>query len=323
MTSSIQTIMTLRITQIVYEADNILRYVLADPAGVPLPPFTAGAHIDLHLPGGLVRPYSLCGDPADRSRYDIAVLRDEKGRGGSKALHDTLRAGGLISVSAPRNQFPLAETATRHLLLAGGIGVTPMIAMIYTLVSLGQAFEMHFCTRAPEVTAFRNFLAPRIANGSVILHHDNGDPARGLDIQTLLKDPESGTHLYYCGPVGFMDAVKGASAHWPKGTVHFEYFSSPADPIVAVGGDGAFQVKIKDTGEVFEVPADKTIVSVLRDNGYAVDTQCEEGFCGTCMTRYVEGEADHRDIILDDDDRGQFMLICCSRAKSPVIVLDI
>ncbi len=323
MTDQPPILMTLRITQIVFEAENILRYVLTDPAELPLSPFSAGAHIDLHLPGGLVRPYSLCSDPTDRSRYDVAVLRDEKGRGGSKAVHDTLRAGALITVSTPRNQFPLVDAATRHLLLAGGIGVTPMIAMILELERLGQPYEMHYCTRAPEVTAFRDFLAPRIQNGSVIIHHDGGDPAQGLDIGALLKDPQAGTHLYYCGPGGFMDAVKGASAHWPKGTVHFEYFSAPADPVVVVGGNAEFQVKIRDTGDVFDVPADKSIVSVLRENGYAIDTQCEEGFCGTCMTRYVEGEPDHRDLVLDDDDRGQFLLICCSRAKSPVIVLDI
>jgi len=314
---------TVRIEEIAYEAKGILRYVLVDPDGESLEQFDAGAHIDVFLGNDLMRQYSLCSDPMDNFHYQIAVLLDEKGRGGSKTLHEKSRAGETITISLPSNHFPLAMGASRHLLLAGGIGVTPMIAMIHELETRGEVYEMHFCTRSPETTAFKKLLAPRIEKGHVHVHHDNGDPSQGLDIVGLLCEQPSGSHLYFCGPGGFMDAVKSASAHWDDGTVHFEYFSAPSDNNTDKTANTAFLVKIKDTGEVFEVPADKSIANVLRDSGIPIDTQCENGYCGTCLTRYVEGEPDHRDVVLDDDDREQFMLICCSRAKSPMMVLDI
>lgn len=314
--------MTLRLEQVVYEASNILRYVLVDPGGSSLEKPEAGCHIDVILDNNIVRQYSLCGDPADASCYEIAVLREENGRGGSKSIHETFHVGASVNVSTPRNHFPLAEDATRHLMLAGGIGVTPMIAMLHELERKGATYELHYCTRSEDVTAFKKTLAPYIKKGSVHIHHDGGDFNKGLDVITLLAVQEPGTHVYYCGPGGFMKAVKDASSHWEKGTVHSEYFSAPADNILDKSENTAFQVKIKDTSEVFNVPADKTIANVLRENGIPVDTQCEDGYCGTCLTRYVEGEPDHRDFVLDEEDREQFMMICCSRAKSQFIVLD-
>ncbi|MBB3065994.1 PDR/VanB family oxidoreductase [Limibacillus halophilus] len=313
----------LRIARVICETDKIRRYVFESLDATPLPPFTAGANISVFLPNEVVRQYSLCGDPADRSRYEIAVLCEVDGRGGSKEIHRTFIEGGEVFISSPRNLFPLNQDANHNILLAGGIGVTPMIAMLQELESRQASYELHYCTRSIDTTAFLEFLTPRIQNGRVRIYHDGGDPARGLDIDAFLKSNDQDTHLYYCGPSGFMKAVKSASEHWPRKSVHFEYFAASSDENVLVATENsAFKVKIASTGEVFDIPSDSSIVDVLRDNGLPVDTQCEEGYCGSCMTRYLSGEPDHRDSVLDEEDRSQFMLICCSRAKSPCLVLD-
>lgn len=314
----------LRVVSTHYEATGIASFELEDPNGGILPVFSAGAHIDVWISDNECREYSLCGAPNQSHTYKIGVLREDEGSGGSLWVHEYLRVGEIIEISPPRNLFPLSDDANSHLLLAGGIGVTPFIAMIMELEAQDKPYEMHFCTRSPDRTPFMEFLTPRIEAGHVHVHHDGGAPAAGLDIKTLLSKQSVGAHLYYCGPAGFMIAAKDASSHWTKGTTHFEYFSSPDDG--AANGEQmnmAFQIKLKETGEVYDVPADQTIVEVLRDNGIPVDTQCEDGFCATCMTRYVSGEPEHRDSVLDEDDRSQFVLICCARSKTPLLELDI
>lgn len=316
--------MRLRVVKTHYEATGISTFELQYPNGAALPGFSAGAHIDIWISEDECRQYSLCGTPDNTYTYKIGVQREDEGSGGSIWVHEHLRVGEIIETSSPRNLFPLVDDAGSHLLLAGGIGVTPLIAMIHELEARDAIYEMHFCTRSADRTPFMKFLTPRIEAGRVHIHHDEGDPAAGLDIAALLHDQPNGAHLYYCGPVGFMAAAKGASSHWAKGTVHFEYFSSPEDD--EVDGDAVntpFQIKLKDSGEVFDVPADQTIVEVLRENDIPVDTQCEDGFCATCMTRYVAGEPEHRDSVLDDDDRTQFVLICCARSKTPLLELDL
>lgn len=315
---------TLVVTRIEVLAKDIRSFELVDPEGRDLPPFTAGAHLDFHLPDGQVRQYSLCNDPAERHRYVIAVLREADGRGGSVVMHDSVREGDRRDIGGPRNNFPLAEQdAQRHLLLAGGIGVTPMMAMVVRLQAEGMNFLMHYCTKSPEHTAFLDRLAEFVSDGRVRLHHDGGDPAKGLDIADALALPAPGTHLYICGPAGFMAAAKQASAHWPKGTVHFEYFSVDE----AVTGTGpapdGFEVRIASTGATFFVPAEKSIVQVLADNGIEVETSCESGLCGTCITRYLEGDIDHRDMVLDDDEQSEYLTVCCSRSKGALLVLDL
>ena len=189
-----------RVCAVASEADDIASFELRHPEGAPLPAFTAGAHIDVHLEGGLVRQYSLCGDPADRHSYRIAVLREPSGRGGSQAMH-AVKAGDRLAISAPRNHFPLAgPEANFHLLFAGGIGVTPMMAMIHELESRQADYLLHYCTRSPEKTAFRDRLAPRVKTGHVLLHHDGGDPAKGLDIAGTLASFVPTEHVYICGP---------------------------------------------------------------------------------------------------------------------------
>lgn len=319
-----------RVRSITYEGENINAYEVVDPDGKPLPPFEAGSHIDLYFRDGRVRQYSLCSDPQDRYRFVFAVQRELDGRGGSRAIFERVHVGRILTISEPRNNFPLHLEAKRHLLLAGGIGVTPMMSMLHELQRIGADFTLHYCARSPERTAFIEQVRPLVAAGRVFIHWDDGDPSRGLDIPALLRDYEPGTHLYFCGPRGFMAAVAAAVAHWPSGTTHCEYFTPAAPeptgsaPENVEGAIGVgFQVRIASTGQTFDVPNDKSIVQVLREHGIEVPTSCESGLCGTCRTRYLEGQPDHRDYILDEQEKDSVMLICCSRSKSPLLVLDL
>jgi vanillate O-demethylase ferredoxin subunit len=312
--------MQLRVRSITYLAEAVNRYELVDPRGRDLPRFAAGAHIDLRL-GGLVRQYSLCNDPAERRRYCIAVLRETASRGGSRLLHEGVRVGDLVEVSPPRNRFPLAAEAERHLLIAGGIGIAPIMAMVAELGRRRADFQLHYCTRSAERTAFRDNLAPLAAEGRVHFHHDGGDPARGLDIRAALRQPAPGTHLYYCGPQTLMAAAAKASEGWPAGTVHCEYFDAP--PPSEVVEDQPFRVKLARRGAEYEIPVGATIVDVLRRHGIPVPTSCELGYCGACLTRYLDGEPDHRDQVLREYGRERYVLICCARSKTPVLTLDL
>jgi vanillate monooxygenase ferredoxin subunit len=319
--SSIMTF-EVQVDRITRETPDIAAFALVHPDGSELPSFTAGAHIDVQLSSGLRRQYSLCNDPRERHRYVIAVLREEAGRGGSKAMHDELAVGHRLTISGPRNTFPLAGREARlHLLLAGGIGVTPMMAMIAELEARGASWRMHYCTRSLERTAFVARLQPLIDAGTVTLHHDDGDPARGLDLRAVLRTFALGTHVYVCGPPGFMAAANAAFGAWPPHTVHREYFSPPEEP--PAGGGAAFQVQINRTGQVFDVPAGRSIVAVLREHGFDIATDCEEGYCGTCITPYLAGDPDHRDTVLDHAQRGRYVMICCARAHRSPLVLDL
>jgi vanillate monooxygenase ferredoxin subunit len=289
-----------------------------------LPAFTAGAHLDVHLPNGLVRQYSLCNPPAQSDRYLIAVLRDAASRGGSQAVHDAVAAGSTLQVSVPKNHFPLAEVAPHHLLLAGGIGITPMLAMAETLSVSGQSFELHHATRSRERTAFMDRLAAAPYASRVTHHFDDGEPAQRLDIATTLGSAPKDAHLYVCGPQGFMDAVLGAarSSGWPEVRLHYEFFgAAPVD----TSGDGSFEVEIASSGRVIPVKADQTALAALIDAGVDVPMSCEQGVCGTCLTGVKSGTPDHRDHYLTPEEQAandQF-LPCCSRAKSARLVLDL
>ncbi len=314
--------MLLRVRSITYLAEAINGYELVDPRGRDLPRFAAGAHIAVRHGAGAVRDYSLWNDPAERRRYCIAVLREHHGRG-SCHMHDAVHVGDLVEASMPRNNFPLIE-AERYLLLAGGIGITPIMAMIAELRRRRAEFLLHYCTRSPEATAFRDELDLLAAAGRVRFHHDNGDPARGLDIAATLRDPWPGTHLYYCGPAGMMAAAAAAAADWPEGTAHCEYFTGPAArPPVPLAEDRPFRIRLAKDGGEYQIPAGETIIDVLRRHGIPLRTSCELGYCGTCLTPYLAGEPDHRDQILSNADRRRYVLICCSRSKTPVLELDL
>ena len=315
--------MLLRVRSITYLTDEIYAYELADPNGRDLPRFAAGAHVAVRIGAGVWRDYSLWNDPAERRRYCIAVLRDKQGLG-SRQLHDAVRVGDIAEVSWPRNNFPLAETADRHLLIAGGIGITPIMAMIAELRRRRADFRLHYCARTPEKTAFREELDLLAATGRVVFHFDGGDPTKGLDIAALLREPRPGTHLYYCGPAGLMRAAAEAAAHWPDGTVHCEYFTGPAAARpAALEDDQPFRIRLAKSGGDYEVPPGETILQVLRRSGVDVRASCELGYCGTCLTRYLGGEVDHRDQILNETARKTYLLTCCARAKGDELVLDL
>jgi ferredoxin-NADP reductase len=312
--------MRLRIRSITYLAEAINGYELVDLRGRDLPRFAAGAHIDLRV-GSFLRQYSLWNDPAERRRYCIAVLREDAGRGASHYLHEGVRVGGLVEVSLPRNNFSLDLAAERHLLIAGGIGIAPIMAMIPELRRRRAEFEIHFCTRSPQRTAFYNELTPLVAEGRLRFHHDGGDPAQGLDIAATLCDPRPGTHLYGCGPAPFIAAIAAAAREWPASTVHYELFTGP--PETAAEEERPFRVKLARSGGDYEVPAGDSIVGVLRRHGIAVRTSCELGYCGACLTPYLAGEPDHRDQVLEENGRKRYLLICCSRSKTPALELDL
>jgi len=312
-----------KVNRIAVEAEDIRSFEFVHPEGGELPPFTAGSHLDVHLPNGLVRQYSLCNDPRETHRYVVAVLREPVGRGGSASMHDEVREADRVTITVPRNHFPLHEEAGRHLLIAGGIGITPMLAMARRLAATGADFRLHYCTRSAEKTAFLEVLqAPPFAE-RVTFHHDGGDPSKGLDVTALLAEVEEGTHVYCCGPTGLMHAVQEASVHWPLGRVHFEFFA--ADPDVPEEPSTAFEVEIASSGDVYQVPPDKSILDVLLENGHDIDSSCEEGLCGTCIVDVLEGEPDHRDFVLDDEEKesNQLITVCCSRAKSRRLKLDL
>lgn len=313
--------LSVRLRSITYLAEQIRGFEFVALDGGPLPPFTAGAHIDVHLPGGWIRQYSLCNDPAQRHRYIVAVLRDAQGRGGSIAMHDQLHAGSIVEISLPRNHFSLSERAERYLFVAGGIGITPIMSMLAAARALGKPFHLYYGTRSPERTAFLDELRPLVECGQATLHHDGGHASNGLDLRRLLAPYVPGTHLYYCGPSGFLDAVADAAAGWPAQAVHCERFSAPSTQGTEDAA-GAFDVALARSGLHFTVAPGQSIVDVLRAHGVAVDVSCEQGYCGTCMTRYLGGHPIHRDSVLDDDDRREFVMICCCRAKDSTLVLD-
>jgi vanillate monooxygenase ferredoxin subunit len=305
------------------EAQDIASFELARPDGGPLPAFSAGSHIDVQLPGGLTRQYSLCNDSVEQHRYRIAVLLDPASRGGSIAMHDAVHEGDTIHISEPRNHFAL-QHAQRSLLFAGGIGVTPLLCMAQRLAAIGSAFQMHYCTRSPERTAFREEIASSPFADSVRFHFDSGPPSQKLNLEKVLRQPDAGTHLYVCGPAGFIELVVGtAKANgWPAGQVHLEYFgAAPQDS----SGDRAFEVKIASTGKTYPIAADQSVVHALQAHGIEILTSCEQGVCGTCITRVLDGEPDHRDVYFTDEEKAkndQFTP-CCSRARSRVLVLDL
>ncbi|OJT19149.1 phthalate 4,5-dioxygenase [Archangium sp. Cb G35] len=318
--------LSLRVQRITPEAEGICSYELVPVNGGPLPPFEAGSHLDVHVPGGFLRQYSLCGDPAETHRYLIAVQRDANGRGGSRAMHERVHEGDVLTTSLPRCDFPLLH-ARGYVLVAGGIGITPMLSMAHQLQRQGAPWHLHYCTRSPERTAFRALLASPAFASHVTFHHDGGDPARGLDVQALLTTRTGGTRIYCCGPAPLMRAVREATVlhDWPREKVHFEAFSAEATGAISETADTEFQVVIRSTGATYPVPPGQTVLNVLRKNGLRVQSDCEAGSCGSCLTRVLDGDPDHRDTFLPETQRATRcnMLVCVSRARSRKLVLDL
>jgi len=313
-----------RVTRKTVEAQDICSFELANVDGTPLPSFSAGSHIDVHLPNGLTRQYSLCNDPTESHRYLIGVLRDPGSRGGSAAMHELVKEGDVLHVSPPKNHFPLAHEAAHSVLVAGGIGVTPILCMAERLAMAGASFEMHYCTRSPERTAFLQRIRASSFADKVQFHFDDGAEGQKLQLHRLLSPVRPGTHLYVCGPKGFMDWLLGAarSAGWPEAQLHYEFFGAE---IVKSDDDQSFEVKLASSGKVITVGKEQTVVQALAAIGVEVATSCEQGVCGTCLTRVLEGEPDHKDMYLTPEEQAandQFTP-CCSRSKSALLVLDL
>jgi vanillate O-demethylase ferredoxin subunit len=312
------------VVQKTVEAEGIASFELARVDGAPLPPFSAGSHIDVHLPNGLTRQYSLCNASHEQHRYRIAVLRDAASRGGSQAMHDAVHEGDVITISTPRNHFPL-HPARHTLLLAGGIGITPLLCMADRLARTGAGFTLHYCTRSAARTAFASEIAASPLAPHVHYHHDDGDAQQRLDLPAVLNAVGmEDTRLYVCGPAGFIDhVVNTAKAQgWPQDRIHLEYFAAPAQD---TAGDQGFEVRIASTGKVYPIAPDVSVVEALRQEGIDILTSCEQGVCGTCITRVLEGEVEHRDMYLTEEEKAcneQFMP-CCSRARSKLLVLDL
>ncbi|SFV11577.1 PDR/VanB family oxidoreductase [Pseudoduganella namucuonensis] len=306
------------------EADGICSFELAAADGVALPPFEPGAHIDVHLDGGLVRQYSLCPGPGQAGRYLLGVLREPVSRGGSAAMH-ALKTGQRLHISAPRNHFPLARDAQRHVLFAGGIGITPLLAMAEHLAASGCDFALHYCARAASRMAFAERIRAGIVGERATFHADDGGPQQKLDLDAALGEPREGVHVYVCGPGGFMDWVlSGARARgWPEDRLHKEYFAAPSQP--AGARDQPFEVQIGRGGAIHTVPAGLSVLEVLARNGIDIPVSCEQGVCGTCLTRVLEGTPEHRDVFLTDQERAanDSFTPCCSRARSARLVLDL
>ncbi|MCK8785950.1 PDR/VanB family oxidoreductase [Roseomonas sp. NAR14] len=302
------------------QAAGIVVLDLVPAAGGALPGFEAGAHVDVHVGPGLVRQYSLCGSPADASRYRLGILLDPASRGGSAAIHAGFRAGERLRIGRPRNLFPLADGATRSVLVGGGIGITPMLAMAHALDRAGAEFELHYCARERGRAAFLDELAAAPFQGRTRLHL-SAETGR-LVPERDLPPPAPGIHLYVCGPAGFMEEVIAGARRlgYPEPQLHREYFQTEVD----TSGD-AFEVELAQSGRTVAVAAGQSIVAALAGAGVAVEVSCEQGICGTCLCNVLEGEPDHRDEYLTEEEKaaGDQILLCCSRARSKRLVLDL
>lgn len=306
------------------EADGICSFEFADPRGKPLPAFGAGAHIDVRVGDGPVRQYSLCNDPDETHRYVIGVLRHADSRGGSRAMHEVLRVGDTVQASLPKNHFPLEHAAARSVLLAGGIGITPILCMAERLARAGAEFELHYCARSPKRAAFLGRIAASAFAERVAYYFGDEGAAGHIDFDKVLAQPVSGAHLYVCGPSGFMDAALAAAARngWPAAQLHREYF---AGAVADSTQDVAFDVKLASSGKVIHVGQSQTVLAALTAHGVEVQTSCAEGVCGSCLTRVLDGEPLHRDVFLTTQERAlnDRFLPCCSRSCGGTLVLDL
>jgi len=308
------------------QGDKSLAVKLVSDSGAPLPDWQPGAHIDVHLPSGLIRQYSLTGHRKTTESYLICVAREDASRGGSRYIHDSLRPGQSLLISSPRNLFPLQQ-ADAVLLLAAGIGITPLYAMALELEAAGTAFELHYYVKSRENAAFVSKLTQPLKHGTCIIHSSQeGKSPRHTLVETI-QAPRPNQRLYACGPVGFMAAVRDTalSQHWPESQIHTEAFQPVAQTNSAQDSE-TFTITLSSSGEQWPVPANKTIAQVLQENGVAIPLSCEMGICGACLTPVKEGIVDHRDTVQSDEEKSateQQIALCCSRSRSANLVIEL
>lgn len=315
--------LVVRVRRIVDETADIKSFDLVRTDGAALPEWSAGAHIDVRIDGETVRQYSLCGAPGERDAYRIAVKKAPDSRGGSRAMHCSVRVGDKLVIGAPRNHFPLVDDAAHHVLMAAGIGITPLLAMAQALQARGASYELHYFSRSIAATAFRDLLSTEPYAGRVSLHHAVGERLHEV-LQRLLHPCPAGHHLYMCGPRRFTQVIDAVTAGtWPHESLHVEHFA--ADPAAQAGSSAAFEVRLARSKRTIPVAAGLSIADALGAHGIDVATSCRQGVCGTCLTGVIAGTPDHRDAFLSDRERraGDRMMICVSRAKSGPLVLDL
>lgn len=314
--------LSLRLAGIRYEADGVLSFEFRDPAGHELPAFSAGAHVDIRLPNGMIRSYSLCNSSAETDRYVVAVARDAKSRGGSACMHDTLRVGQLLELGRPRNNFPLAEDQPKTVLIAGGIGITPLWCMLQRLDALGRDWALFYAARGRQYAAFLRELhaLAAIHPDRVHLHFDQEQGP--FDLEPVIRDhvpPQA--HVYCCGPRPMLEAFERMTAERPREQVHLEYFQAQGAPATA----GGVEVELCRSQKSLTVAAGKTVLEAVLEAGVDVPYSCMEGICGSCQVAVLEGEPDHHDSVLSDEQKrsNKTMMICCSGARSSRLVLDL
>ncbi|MGH3949193.1 MAG: PDR/VanB family oxidoreductase [Pseudonocardiaceae bacterium] len=305
--------------QITWESDGVLSLALVDPAGRPLPEWAPGAHIDLTLRNTLVRQYSLCGDPADNTRYLVAVLREQAALGGSEFVHEGLRPGHRLQVVGPRNNFELVE-ANRYVFIAGGIGITPILAMIKSMEAAGADWHLHYGGRRRDSMAFLDELAEYGDRVSVVAEDEQGM----LDLDTILAEYMPGTVVYCCGPEPLLNAVERRTAGWPEGSLRIERFKAKTRDAPETG-ERPLEIVCQRSGCIVNVPTDCSLLDALEAAGVSVPNSCRDGICGSCETKVLDGVPDHRDSVLSGAEQaaGNTMMVCVSRAKSDRLFLDL
>lgn len=306
-------------------ASGIVEFELRPAGGGALPAFEPGSHLTVETPSGARRKYSIVNPPGDRGRYCIAVKREAGGRGGSRSMHDDLPSGATLMAAAPENAFALAAGARRHVFIAGGIGVTPILSMVRSLVAADAAgeatppFKLYYLTRDAAVTAYREEIAA--LGERAVIHHDGGNPAEGLDLWPVLEKPVAGTHVYCCGPRPLMDAVRDMAGHWSSAAIHFESFG--VGDLSLFEPDQAFEVLLSSSQVRIAVAPGQTILEALGTHGAQVRRSCEAGSCGSCRTTYLAGDVEHRDLVLAEDEKATQLMLCVSRARGGELVLDL
>jgi ferredoxin-NADP reductase len=308
-----------RLTDIRLAAQDTNLFELRRPDGAPLPTYEPGAHIDLHLPNGLVRQYSLVVPDAKPESYVLGIKRDAASRGGSRYIHDELHVGAPLKISPPRNNFPLVEDAGHVILIAGGIGITPIWCMVQRLAALGRSWKLYYSCRSRADMAFLDSLNTYEAK-HLHLHFDDQAGGKFLDLAAIVAEAPKDAHLYCCGPEPMLKAFEAATASWPRAQVHVEYFTPKAEAAT----EGGFWVELARSKEEYFIPPGKTILQVLYDAGVDVDYSCELGICGACETRVISGIPEHRDSVLSEEEQASNtkVMICCAGSKSERLVLD-
>lgn len=318
----------LRVADVVAESEDVRTVTLVAATDDALPAFTAGSHVELALPASgsqpLLRQYSLLNDPQERHRYVVGVGLHPQSRGGSQFVHRTLKVGEVLQASAPRNRFPLAESAEMTTFIAGGIGVTPLLSMASRLSHLGKPWRMYYCARTPSRAAYLDRLLA-LNGGEVVTVFDGCPGVRPLSIDDVVESLGPAEHLYCCGPAGMLAAFEHASRSRDPATVHVEWFEAPAPGSNVREEKGALTVRLARTGMTIAVPADRSILDAVQAAGIDVPNSCGDGICGSCETRVLRGRPMHRDHVLTAAERasGDRMMVCVSRALDPELTLDL